>query len=52
MCNHLASDLKKQEINKQSPHLAELLEVVEDLFTRLAGFEFKVVDVKKVGRSG
>jgi hypothetical protein len=52
MCNHLASDLKKQEINRQSPHLAELLEAVEDLFTRLAGFEFKVVDVKKVGGSG
>jgi hypothetical protein len=44
LCQQLCNDLKKQEIDRQSPHLADLLETVEDLFTRLAGFEFKMVD--------
>jgi hypothetical protein len=44
MCQHLSNDLKRQEIGTQSPHLAGLLEAVENLFTRLAGFEFKVVE--------
>jgi len=43
--------LRRHEIDRQSPHLADLLETVEDLFTGLAGFEFKIVDygVRKVG---
>lgn len=44
LCQQLCNDLKKQEIDRQSPHLADLLETVEDLFTGLAGFEFKMVD--------
>jgi hypothetical protein len=45
LCEHLCADLKRQEVDRQSPHLAALLETVEDLFTRLAGFEFKMVDL-------
>jgi hypothetical protein len=44
LCEHLCADLKRQEVDRQSPHLAAL-ETVEDLFTRLAGFEFKMVDM-------
>lgn len=51
VCRHLCDDLRRHEIDRQSPHLADLLETVEDLFTGLAGFEFKIVDygLRKVG---
>jgi hypothetical protein len=45
LCQHLNSDIKKQEIDRQSPYLEGLLETVETLFTRLAGFEFRVADL-------
>jgi hypothetical protein len=45
LCQHLNSDIKRQEIDRQSPYLAGLLETVETLFTRLAGFEFRVADL-------
>ena len=53
ICQQLCHDLKRQEIDRQSPHLADLLESVEELFTRLAGFEFKIVDygVRKTNAS-
>jgi hypothetical protein len=53
VCRHLCDDLRRHEIDRQSPHLADLLESVEDLFTGLAGFEFKIVDygVRKRGAS-
>lgn len=45
LCRHLISDLKKREVDRQSPHLVDLLDAVEVLFTRLAGFEFSVADL-------
>lgn len=45
LCRHLISDLKKREVDRQSPHLVDLLDAVEVLFTRLAGFEFTVADL-------
>ena len=51
LCQHLNNDIKRQEIDRQSPYLEGLLETVETLFTRLAGFEFRVADLgsKKKG---
>jgi len=53
LCQHLNNDIKRQEIDRQSPYLEGLLETVETLFTRLAGFEFRVADLgsKRKGHS-